>query len=653
MIEKAIPILTRFVARAFRRGTAIFPHPPEEPIRAELFSVERLEEHGESLAAAQRIVPTLLSDQRLTRRLRDNDRVLRAAYRAIALAVHEERTITPAADWLVDNFHVVDEQVYEIQRDLPRGFYRQLPKLADGPLKAYPRVFGMAWAFVAHTDSRFDPQMLCSFIRAYQRVEPLTIGELWAVAITLRIVLVENLRRLAEGIVASRAAREVADALANRLLGIGVREAEPASIVLGPLDRTVLPTAFVVQLVQRLRDQDPRVMPALHWLDERLAAQGKTADEIVQEEHQRQGATNVTVRNVITSMRLMSGIDWKELFESVSLVDGVLRGESDFAALDFSTRDLYRRAIEDLARGSTHSEIEVARLALAAAKEAARVSRKGPDIPREQDPGYYLIGKGRPAFERGLGFRVPVRGWLARANARAGISGYLAIIATVVVALIALLLSRITLPGGYAVLCGFAVLALLPSLDAAVALVNNYVIRRFGAIILPGLELADGVPSHLRTMIVIPTLLTSRAAIAEQVESLVVHHLANVDDNLCFALLSDWADSPTEHAPDDADLLDAAVAGIARLNRLRGATAQGDRFFLLHRRRVWDEAQQSWMGWERKRGKLHELNRLLARGDRYDLRVDRRPVAGSYRPASATSSRSMPIRGCRAAAPSA
>ena len=590
---------------------SFFPAPPEEPIRAELFSVERLEQHGESLAAAQHIVPTLLSDRRLTRRLRDNDRVLRAAYQTIALAVSEERTITPAADWLVDNFHVVDEQVYEIQRDLPLGFYRQLPKLADGPLKAYPRVFGLAWAFVAHTDSRFDPQMLCSFIRAYQRVEPLTIGELWAVAITLRVVLVENLRRLAEGIVARRAAREIADALANRLLGIGVREAEPASIVLRHLDGTTLPTAFVVQLVQRLRDQDPRVMPALHALDEHLSAQGKTADDIVQEEHQRQGATNVTVRNVITSMRLMSGIDWRELFESVSLVDEVLRGESDFAALDFPTRDLYRRAIEELARGSIHSESDVARLALVAAKEAGGVSSNAADVAREQDPGHYLIGKGRQAFERGLGFRVPVREWLARASARAGISGYLAIIATVVAGLIALLLSRITVPGGYGAFCGFALLALLPSLDAAVTLVNNYVIRRFGAIILPGLELADGVPPHLRTMVVIPTLLTSRVVIAEQVERLLVHHLANGDDNLCFALLSDWADAPTEHMPDDADLLDAAVAGIAGLNRLRVATRQGDRFFLLHRRRVWDETQQCWMGWERKRGKLHELNRLL------------------------------------------
>jgi cyclic beta-1,2-glucan synthetase len=613
IVEKAGAILSYSIVRALKSRFAVFPVAPEEPIRAELFSVERLEQHGESLAVAQRIAPKPATDRRLTRRLRDNDRVLRAAYVAIAVSIQEERTVTPAADWLVDNFHVVDEQVHEIRRDLPPGYYRQLPKLADGPLAGYPRVFGLAWAFVAHTDSRFDPEMLVRFIRAYQRVEPLTIGELWAVAITLRIVLVENLRRLAEAIVSNRAARQEADALADRLLGIGNREAEPADAVLRRVDRARLPPAFAVQLVRRLRDQDPKTMPALRWLDQRLAAQGTTADDIVQAEHQRQGATNVTVRNIITSMRLMSGIDWKVLFESVSPVDAALRAGSDFAALDFSTRDLYRRAIEELARGSSHPEIEVATLAILAAKRAdgAPGDADAVTAAREQDPGHYLIGNGRRAFERKLNFRVPAKEWLARAGVAAGIAGYLGIIAIIGAAIVGFILGAVTVPGGNWAFGAFALLALMPSLDIAIALVNTNVIRRFGATILPGLELLNGVPVGLRTMIVMPTLLTSRTAIAEQVERLLVHHLANSDADLCYALLSDWTDADTENAPGDNELLDTATAEIARLNRQYGRPEQGDRFLLLHRRRVWDETQQSWMGWERKRGKLHELNRLL------------------------------------------
>jgi len=176
--------------RALKPPSAAFAAGAEEPIRAELFSIERLEQHAESLAAAQPVTTRPKIGRRLAARLRENGRVLLDAYRAIADAIREERAITPAAEWLVDNFHVVEEQIREVRDDLPRGFYRQLPKLADGPLEGYPRVFGIAWAFVAHTDSRFDPQMLGKFVQAYQRVQPLTIGELWAVAITLRIVLV-------------------------------------------------------------------------------------------------------------------------------------------------------------------------------------------------------------------------------------------------------------------------------------------------------------------------------------------------------------------------------------------------------------------------------------------------------------------------------
>ncbi len=342
---------------------------PEDPIRAELFGIERLEQHAESLAVAQAVMKRSGRGQRLLQRVEHNGRVLRESYRVIANAIREERAITPAAEWLVDNFHVVDEQLREIRDDLPPGFYRELPKLVEGPLAGYPRVYGIAWAFVAHTDSRLDPESLRRFVLAYQRVQPLTIGELWAVAITLRVVLVENLRRLAESIVRGRAARHEADVLADELLGVGDDGAvEPAARGLARFESGRLITAFAVQLVQRLREQDRAVTPALRWLDQRLKAQGTTSDDIVRVEHQRQAAMNVTVRNVIMSMSLMSALDWTEFFESVSLVDQVLHAGPNYAAMDFATRDAYRHAVEELGRGSGRPELDVARLAAARAQ---------------------------------------------------------------------------------------------------------------------------------------------------------------------------------------------------------------------------------------------------------------------------------------------
>src|SRR5438552_3013484 len=278
------------------------PQPFEEPIRAELFGVERLEQHAESLAAAQPVMSELEKGRRLLPRVEDNGRVLREAYRAIAKAIREDRAITPAAEWLVDNFHIVDEQLREIRDDLPAGFYWQLPKLTEGPLAGYPRVYGIAWAFVAHTDSRFDPETLRRFVRAYQRIQPLTIGELWAIAITLRVVLVENLRRLSVRILSSMQARKSADRLADGLLGLSSGVPEAIAIFLQDLEVKQLKKPFLVQLLQRLRYQDQAVTPTLKWINEKLAQMKLTADEIVSIEHNNQSAANVTIRNIITSM---------------------------------------------------------------------------------------------------------------------------------------------------------------------------------------------------------------------------------------------------------------------------------------------------------------------------------------------------------------
>ena len=572
-------------------------------MRGELFGAERLEQHAQTLAAAQPVTaapPPVLS---LHRRLDDNARVLLAAYRASAAELEGGRGVVPAAEWLLDNYHLVEAQIREIRDDLPPGYYRQLPKLAEGPFAGYPRVFGLAWAFVAHTDSHFDPVVLQRFVAAYQRVQPLTIGELWAVAITLRIVLIENLRRLADQISAGRSARTDAQSLANRLLAPGkahsALEADIRTRSPGPLSEL-----FAAHLAKRLRDQDPRTTPALGWLAERLALQGTTVDEVVEHSHQRQGASNVTVRNVITSMRLISDIDWAQLFESVSLVDARLCGGTAFAGMDFPTRNLYRSAIEQLARGAPLSELKIAAFVVDTCRHA------GPG--RTADPGYHLIAEGRPALERAIGFKPPLRLAITRFNIRMGMAGYVGAILALAALLMALSLWAVWTPAAAGLLALLALAAFIPATEAATALVNRMVAWGFGAVALPGLALQGGVPAALRTLVAVPTLLTSEADLLEQIERLEVHHLSGTGGELVFALLADGLDADQPTREGDAQLVAIAADAIARLNQRHGpGPAGGPRFFFLHRRRLFNAGEGKWMGWERKRGKLHELNRLL------------------------------------------
>ena len=597
----------------FRFGYRV-PSPPWDdpaPVRQELFGIERLEQHAASLAAAQAVTtrpPAVLS---LRTRLEDNARVLLAGYRANAADLESGRSVVPAAEWVLDNYHLIEAQIREIRDDLPPGYYRQLPKLAEGPFAGYPRVFGLAWAFIAHTDSHFDPETLRRFVAAYQRVQPLTIGELWAIAITLRVVLVENLRRLVDQITADRRPRAEADALASRLLALG---AARSALEIDAVTRAseVLSQTFAAQLAKRLRDQDPRTTPALGWLEDRLHLQGSSVEDVVQEIQRRQGASNVSVRNVITSMRLISDIDWAELFESVSLVDERLRSASGFAGMDFATRNLYRNAIEQLGRGSSSSELEIAERALAESQRAAADAIAAPVAERLADPGYHLIAQGRPAFERTLGFRPSLRLLTSRFIVRLGIGGYGGAIAAVTLLLLALALWALAATGVSAgLLVLFAVVGFAPAGEVATALVNRAATFGAGASTLPGLDLSAGVPASFRTLVAVPTLLTGEPELLRQIEQLEVHHLAGVGGELTFALLLDGVDADREVLDEEDVLLRIGAEAVDDLNRRHGPGPCGDRFLLLHRRRVFNPSEARWMGWERKRGKLQELNRLL------------------------------------------
>lgn len=593
------------------RSAAAPPWNGTAPVREELFGMERLEQHARSLAAAQQVSLRPPRVPSLHRRLRANASQLLAAYRASAAELASGSSVVPAADWLLDNYHVVEEQIREIRVDLPPGYYRQLPKLAQGPFAGYPRVFGIAWAFVAHTDSHFDPLALRRFIAAYQQVQPLMISELWAVAITLRIVLVENLRRLADQITAGRADRADAQALADRLLASG----SAYSALVGDIGTRAhgpLSELFAAQLAKRLRDQDPRTTPALQWLEERLERQGTSVGLVIEHAQQRQGASNVSVRNVITSMRLMSDIDWADLVEGMGLVDARLREGGGFAAMDFATRNLYRSAIEQLARGSALTELAIAEQALASAQAAAAAQATGAHPARAADPGYHLVAEGRPALEQAIGFKPPWGFRFNRWQVGLGVGGYIGAILGLAVLLLGAALWWAGLHGTHpGWLVALALAGFLPATEVASVLVNRRVTRRFGPVGLPGLALADGVPTHLRTLVVVPTLLTSEADLRAHIESLEVHHLAGAGGDLSFALLSDGLDAATEVVASDAHLIAVAQEAIAALNLRHGPAPGGKRFYLLHRHRRFNAGENCFMGWERKRGKLHELNRLL------------------------------------------
>ena len=566
------------------------------PISAELFGPERFEQHAHSLAKSQTVTSNTASVYSVVRRLDDNATALLQIYRDIGKAVEKGKIVTPAAEWLVDNYHLVEEQISQTRADLPEKFYRQLPKLSDGPLQGHPRIFGAVWAYVAHTDSRFDPITFSTFLNAYQTISPFTIGEVWASAIAIRLILIENLRRLSQRMNNARLEREAADAAADNFLNGGL-ERDP-SLVFRKVEPLSIP--FAVQLLQRMRDlDDDSSSKALQWLQSKLVEQAHTIETAVADEHHRQAAANVTVRNIVQSMRLIDDINWEAWFDEVSDVEKKLHRLSSYEDMDFKSRNLYRTAIEELARGSNQTEINIVERVIDNVSHAENTSI---------DAGHWLIGSGRSQLENEIGFRPSFLKRLRNITIKAGLTGYLGA-ATILASMIEVLVFRFSQSGlvSASVMLLLVATALLPASEIAFSIINLTLSRLLDTRMSPGLALRGGVPERLRTLVAVPCLLTSGEGAEELINRLEVHFLSSGPGELYFALVTDWSDSNSELTDSDLILLERARIGIEVLNQ-RYETSQ---FILLHRQRSFDPIENKWLGWERKRGKLHELNRLL------------------------------------------
>jgi cyclic beta-1,2-glucan synthetase len=598
-----------------------------------LFSAERLEQYAATLAAEHEVSDGPRRGRPLLPRLKENARQLVAAYITLAEAIKRERAISPAAEWLVDNFHIVEDQLREIREDLPVGYYRELPKLLNGELAGYPRVYALALAFVAHTDSNLDAETLRRFIRTYQQQRALTIGELWAVAISLRLALVENLRRLASRIVAARAAREEADALADELLELASRQPERLTALLAVRlgDGEELDRAFVVQLSQRLRDQDPAVAPVFDWLEGRLQKRGQTTEQIVHLEHRRQAAAQFTVGNIITSMRLLSTLDWRVFFESVNLVDPVL-GEDPagvYTLMDFATRDRYRHVVERISKRTRRQEQDVARAAVRLAAESAR---DGAAVEERAHVGYYLVGTGVSELEREFAYRPKARERRLRALLAHPTRFYLGTLALLTALVVATLVFGAYLAGaGWPLLAALALLSLIPASELAVSVLNWDVTHLLPPRVLPKIDASEGIPADARTMVVIPAILSGEPAVDELLANLEIHHLANRDANIYFALLGDFADAETEETEADAGILEHALAGVEQLNERYGGGGFA-RFQLFQRRKALERGRRQMDGMGAQARQATGVQPPSARRARHELRHGdrRRGIAGGH-----------------------
>ncbi|MGE3617905.1 MAG: hypothetical protein AB7L66_18685, partial [Gemmatimonadales bacterium] len=591
------------------------PGPRDEilvgPLGGELLGAEHLDDRARAVAGAQRVAPTSRARRRapLLERLNGSRRILDDAERRLAASAAGGGDISPAGEWLLDNFHVVEEHILEVRASLPAGYYRELPELLTGPLAGYPRVYELAITLISHSEARIDLDNVTRFVGAFQQVTPLSMGELWGVPAMLRLGLIESVRRMTLRTVERLDELGLAEDWAHRFRTGELSDADP----LGPAvadfvgGHPPLTATFVSRLLQLLHT-DTGTFPGLERLEHWLAQDGLTADGTAAQAIERLALTQQMMTNSITSLRAVARLDWRAFVEGQSRTEAVLRADpvGCYARMTFATRDRYRHVVERVARRSRSGEETVARVAI----DLARAEHAANPNSRAAHVGYYLVDQGLAALEDTVGYR-PSR--IERIHRTIRRHPNVVFVGGVVAGTALALGALLWLAAGPTALGWLLVIAvgLLPANDIAVNVLNQLITVILPPRLLPKLDLhRGGVPPEFRTAVVIPILFDSVAAVRDALETLEVRFLANREAHLHFAILSDLTDAPAETGPADAAIIAAARDGVRALND-RHAPETADAFYLFHRARKWNPLQGVWMGWERKRGKLAEFNRFM------------------------------------------
>ncbi len=588
-----------------------------KPMRDILLNKEDLVNHAQELARNHVQPGTLKQRRSLLPHVLDNSEFLSNAHSYISMYVKETKDIVPAAEWFLDNYYLLKDLRQETVVNLPRKYERKLPRLTQEPFQGYPRILALVVELIEHTDSNLQLDVIEEFVDAYQSIAPLSSAEIWAIPMMLKIALQENVRRLVEQVIYTQDERRVADNWARPFLDAQLADNDWQAVLnTASLPEEISPT-FAERLSKRLRELGPEALPVLNWLDKQASKTGTSLEALAKLERQNQAMLQVSMGHAINSIRYTGEEDWPRFFEQISIVEKVLQQDPAgvYAKMDFDSRDQYRHKVERLARRFSVAEKVIANKV----HEKASACEQLPD----NHVGYYLLGKGLRQLESELekewGALRQVCTRTIKFICSNPVVTYLGGISFLTLLLLSLCLAYAgnRLAGKPGELVLLALVLVIPLSSLAITVVNWLITRVLQPTFLPKLDLSAGIPPDMRTMVVIPTLLSSVSRVRELISQLEVYYLANQDSNLHLAILGDFTDAEQESMPSDQEIVSVAEREIHMLNEKYGS----DRFHLFNRRRLWNPREGVWMGWERKRGKLVEFNRLLRNEPRHSFNV--------------------------------
>ncbi|TVR86997.1 MAG: glycosyltransferase 36 [Saprospirales bacterium] len=585
------------------------------------FNIRFLKESAISLAKIHKASPPSGEMKPIKPILKESKQVLIDTYRTLSKIVKSEREISPASEWLMDNFYIIQEQIVQIGVDFPKAYQKSIPLLSIGEHKGFPRVYEIVLNMLTHTDNVLDNEVLTEYIQSYQEEQPLQLGELWATPIMVRLFLIQILAEKASRILYYKKIKGEVEKFVVEIEKEDLQEPGSFSHAISGWAKVHSEKSgllYLLELFNQLQSAGLLHDEQKRWFNYQINQYETTLEDAMRLEAQKQSRLQVTIQNAIISLRQVTETDWSDFVEDCSAIDSILKQDPAgiYTAMDFQTRDRYRRTVERLSRRSNLSESAVSNCALKLARAHENTSTENPDdliqdnSRVKQHIGYFLVGEGYSELIENVGYSMPLRERILRAF-EAHFSLYLIITFLFTLTFLGILwLATGAVSYSPVVIIAVILIAFFPALDLSITVVNRFFAFFVPPRVLPKMNYKEAIPDESRTLVVVPTMLSSPEDALRQIENIETHSLANPAPGLQYALLTDFNDANEKNLEGEETILREAENAIAKLNK-KYSSRYGDRFFMLHRERQWNESENAWMGWERKRGKLEELNTLI------------------------------------------
>lgn len=574
---------------------------------------EKLENHAVELSKYHKTIRKRSSKKNIIRRLDLSYESILRGYEYIDRDIRNNREIVPAAEWLLDNLYLIEKEYKDIRHNMSESFYKELPIINKGSLKGLPRIYHLSNELISHTDGRVDENIILSFINAYEERNVLASSELWALPTMLRIAIIQNISRVVSGIVFAQREKGKADKLADKIIKLSdkeLTEGEIKKIVKGNMGFS---THFMERLLKVLRDNGVENEKIYKYIYNIMEVQEMDSNRMVIIEHQKQAKFQVSMRNCISGIREVEALNWKECFEKLSITHEILKKDPAdiYINMDYASRDYYRHRVEVISKQMKLPESYIARAAVKCADEAKTKSEL------KRHVGYYLMDNGIEELKNRIGIKKRgIRNTISFIS-KHKVSTYIwaNILGTILLTLFMLWIIYITdnyaKPWKY-VVGGLSIL--IPCSEIINSILNWSINHLTNPRFVPKMELSSGIPDYAKTIVVIPTILSSEDRVTELIENMEVYYLANKEKNIYFAILGDFKDSYVKNEISDEKINRSTLKKVKALNEKYSRRGE-DIFFFFNRYRQFNKKQNMWIGWERKRGKLMEFNALI-KGDK-------------------------------------